>query len=49
MLIFLFQDNFEDFLKQRAKETIIAAQKQAELISKLDKILISPKKNEYDH
>jgi hypothetical protein len=29
-----FQDDFEKFLKQRAKETIVAAQKQAELIGR---------------
>ncbi len=36
-----FQVDFEDFLKKRANETIIAAQSQAELISKWDLILFS--------
>jgi hypothetical protein len=34
MLSFNVQVDFEEFLKQRLKETVIASQKQAELISR---------------
>jgi hypothetical protein len=33
-IVFVFQADFEEFLKQRSKETIIAAQKQVELINR---------------
>ncbi len=40
LLVGISQEAFEDFLKLRAKETIVAAQKQAELIGKWDSIFL---------